>query len=579
MFRIRNSIRGVTLIDTLIGVALMVVVFVGIYGVFILSIDVVTNNKSRIGALALANESMEYLRSLPYDSIGTEGGIPSGSISQSEDVSLNNVAYSRRVLVLYLDKAADGLGGLDENSIIADVKQAKISVSWVNHGQTRTIVLVSEFAPPGIESNIPGGTISVEVVDAASTPLSGASVRIVNSTTNPAIDVTSSSDINGVVTFIGAPASSGYQITVSRLGYSTAQTYSATPELTNPSPGHLTVSEGQTTVTTLAIDVVGTFAINTFRQIYPETWADSFANESKISTSTAIVVSGGAAQLEDGELSGSVTSVSIEPAFVSNWTSASWDDATSTGNIISYHIYSGTNIVPDSVLSGNAAGFTKSPIDLTGVATSSYPLLVLKADLAGDGSGGTPVLNSWKLDYDEGPEPLSSIQYTLTGSKTVGINGSGDPVYKYDAAGSSGASASVTLVDMEWDVYALSVPASSGYDVAESCLPQPNTLTPGQNLVTNLYLDTHTTNSLIVDIRASDGTPIQNATVEISRAVFNASNVTASCGQVFFPGLSVGTIALENPYSITITASGYIPYAASDVEASGASTYSVVLTQ
>src|SRR3989344_5795420 len=76
-YRIRNTTyfprelrsRGVTFIDTVVGTALMLVVFLGIAGVFQLSIDVVTNNKARAGAIALANERMEYIRSLAYASI------------------------------------------------------------------------------------------------------------------------------------------------------------------------------------------------------------------------------------------------------------------------------------------------------------------------------------------------------------------------------------------------------------------------------------------------------------------------------------------------------------------------------
>src|SRR3990167_8059363 len=80
------SERGVTLIDTLVGSALMLVVFLGIAAAFQLSVDVVTNNKARAGAIALSDERMEYIRSLAYASIGTVGGVPSGAILQSETV-------------------------------------------------------------------------------------------------------------------------------------------------------------------------------------------------------------------------------------------------------------------------------------------------------------------------------------------------------------------------------------------------------------------------------------------------------------------------------------------------------------
>ena len=69
----------------------MLLVFVGISGAFQLSIELVSNNKARIGAAALAQEQMEYIRSLSYDSMGVQGGIPAGNVPQTEVIPLNGV--------------------------------------------------------------------------------------------------------------------------------------------------------------------------------------------------------------------------------------------------------------------------------------------------------------------------------------------------------------------------------------------------------------------------------------------------------------------------------------------------------
>src|SRR3990172_11037936 len=95
--------RGVTLIDTLVAVSLMVLIFMGIFGAFQLSVDVVTNNKARAGATALANERMEYIRSLTYSQVGTVGGIPAGIIPQVETIVLNGITYTRRTFIQYAD--------------------------------------------------------------------------------------------------------------------------------------------------------------------------------------------------------------------------------------------------------------------------------------------------------------------------------------------------------------------------------------------------------------------------------------------------------------------------------------------
>src|SRR3989338_2352394 len=146
--RTRCVSRGVSLIDTLVGTALMLVIFLGIAGAIQLSLDVVTNNKARAGAIALANERMEYIRSLAYASVGTVGGIPSGLMAQSETVALNSVSYTRRTVVEYVDDPGDGMGASDTNNITVDYKVAKVDVAWTSRIGTRHITLVTRISPP-----------------------------------------------------------------------------------------------------------------------------------------------------------------------------------------------------------------------------------------------------------------------------------------------------------------------------------------------------------------------------------------------------------------------------------------------
>lgn len=144
--------KGVTFIDTVVGVALMVVVFVGITSAFQLSVDVVTNNKARAGAVALANEHIEYIRSLPYASVGTVGGDPAGLLAQTENINQNGVAYTRRTLVVYVDDPKDGEGGGDQNAILRDYKAIKVELSWNGGNGVRTLFLVTRVSPPSLET-------------------------------------------------------------------------------------------------------------------------------------------------------------------------------------------------------------------------------------------------------------------------------------------------------------------------------------------------------------------------------------------------------------------------------------------
>lgn len=261
--RYRGAERGVTLIDTVFGTALMLLVFAGIVGAFQLSVDIVSNNKARAGAIALANERMEYLRSLSYSSLGVSGGIPSGTLAQTEAVSLNNISYTRRTFITYADDARDGVGSSDSNSITADYKVLKVEVLWTSGTTQRSVELVTRVSPLGVETTVPGGTLSLTVVDAQASALQNAQISILNTGANPDINLTTYSDSSGQAVFVGATTTGTYEVTITKSGYSTAQTYSASPSNPSPTPGHLAVLNNQTTSATFAIDILSSKTVVT----------------------------------------------------------------------------------------------------------------------------------------------------------------------------------------------------------------------------------------------------------------------------------------------------------------------------
>src|SRR3989344_5597540 len=227
---VRRGSRGVTLIDTLVATSLMVLIFMGIFGAFQLSVDVVTNNKARAGATALADERMEYIRSLTY--------------SQVETIVLNGITYTRRTFIQYADDPGDGLGAADTNSITADYRALRSDVYWTSRTGERHITVLSRMSPGGngIEAAVPGGTLTLNVVNSSLQAVSGAQLHIVNTGTTPpsqAIDFTTFTNTLGTASFIGATTTGAYQITVTKSGYSSAQTYGVTAQNTNPNPGDL----------------------------------------------------------------------------------------------------------------------------------------------------------------------------------------------------------------------------------------------------------------------------------------------------------------------------------------------------
>ena len=578
-YRLQTGSPGVTLIDTVVASGLMLLVFTGIVGVFRLSVDVVSNNKARAGAIALSDERMEYIRSLSYSSVGTSGGIPSGAIAQSETVSLNGVSYTRRTLIQYTDDPGDGLGSSDTNSISQDYKVAKVDVAWTTRLGTRSVVLVTRIEPPnGIETacppSAPCGTITVNVLDAASQPVAGAQVHIVNTSTVPTIDITTFTNTSGVVSFVGAPVASNYQVTVTKTGYSTDQTYNTS----NPVQGPLNVLTNQTTTVTILIDLLSSMTINTF-SLSTNTWTDSFTDESKIDpvTSYYIEIAGNQARFEGNQPwtgPADLRSQTITPVALSRWGVFSWNDTRPSQTTITYHVYyqSGGSaaLVPDSVLPGNSTGFsTGTSVDLSIVPADAYPSLILEAYLVAlDPSAPSPSIQDWSLTYQSGQG--IAIPFTIHGAKIIDY---GPPtVYKYNQTLTTNASGTLSISPIEWDAYTMTVAASTGYDIASSCQPQPVAVAPNTAVTTKLYLSPHTSNSLLVDVKSSAGVYLAGAAVRVTKGgSYDKTISTDACGQAFFGSLTNGT------YSITVSKTGYQTYGPSDLNVSGASRLSPIL--
>lgn len=576
---------GVTLMDTLVGTALMLVIFLGIAAAFQLSVDVVTNNKARGSAIALANERMEYMRSVSYASLGTSGGIPSGSIAQSEAVVLNGITFTRRTLVEYADDPKDGTGASDSNGITSDYKVGKVDIAWTSRNGTRHIALVSRFEPPAgmeIACTPPCGTLTVNVFNAASLALSGASVSIVNSGTSPAININTFTNVSGTASFIGAPAASGYQVVVSKTGYSTDQTYSTPPEQ------HITVSNNATAVRTSRIDVLGQKTIKTWTQILPATWTDTFADATKMASSATTTVAGGVARLTGSSgtypPTGDFQSISIAPSSLNKWKTFTASTSTPAQTEILFRFYdgSGATLIPDSAIPGNSAGIATSTVSLLGVSTTTYPSMRIGTTLTSGDPSVTPSVDSYSIAYDYGPTPLPSLAFSMIGAKVIS---NGPPtVYKYDNSLSSGAGASIALSNVEYDTYTIVVDAATtGYDVASVCQPQseygaigsPTTqfvFAPAAQTQTDIFLAAHTTHSLLVDVRlAATGALITNASVRLYKTGYDTTVTDGSCGQAFFGGLASGT------YSVEVSASGYTTYTNSAVSVSGTGRLSVTL--
>ena len=86
--------KGFSFIDVLIGTALVLIVFLGIFAVYQLGLKVISQSERKIAAIAIANQQIERIRNLPYESIGVKGGFPDGFLEASTSTLQNNIQYT-----------------------------------------------------------------------------------------------------------------------------------------------------------------------------------------------------------------------------------------------------------------------------------------------------------------------------------------------------------------------------------------------------------------------------------------------------------------------------------------------------
>lgn len=172
--RYQEENKGFTLVEVLISILILSVIISAAVAAFSQTAKHSRENKLSMTALNLANEAIEYIRSLEFAQVGTKivvGGTtiygdPAGDILQSRAKTVNNVEYTIKTTISWEEQGGWNLGDTDW-----DYKSVRVSV-----------------VPKGMESN-PYLTKVIETYisrDSTQPPLTGAniSLRIIRGWTN-----------------------------------------------------------------------------------------------------------------------------------------------------------------------------------------------------------------------------------------------------------------------------------------------------------------------------------------------------------------------------------------------------------
>jgi prepilin-type N-terminal cleavage/methylation domain-containing protein len=255
--------HGFTMIETIVALAVLGMFFASVGIILQGVLENIGSSRVRATALALAQQKMEVVRNLSYANVGTVGGIPQGTLAQTEQITINGLIFTVKTSVIYIDDPFDGV--MPADLINTDYKRARVEVTWGGAYPSRApLALVTNIVPKGIESIAGGGTLLIQVFNGGGLPVSNANITIDNTAVTPAIHMQTLTNTDGLVVIPGAPSCiTCYKITVTKQNYSTDKTYSSA-EVANPLQPEVTVIAGNLTQLSFAIDEVSTLVVNSY---------------------------------------------------------------------------------------------------------------------------------------------------------------------------------------------------------------------------------------------------------------------------------------------------------------------------
>jgi len=253
------SKNGFTLIESVIAVAIFALIAISVFQGFTGMMQAVKYARLKTTATALANEQFEIARNLSYADVGIVDGIPPGKIPSTQNIVRDGTEFEVKTVVRNIDDSFDGTIAGDPGDLSpSDYKLAELEISCDSCRDFEPLTFTTYIGPRGLESASTNGALFVKVFDASGQPIQSADVHIENNQEFPAIVIDDTTNKDGLLQIVDAPPGvEAYEITVSKFGYSTDQTYeSGALENPNPIKPHSTVALQTLTKLSFSIDKV-----------------------------------------------------------------------------------------------------------------------------------------------------------------------------------------------------------------------------------------------------------------------------------------------------------------------------------
>ena len=169
--RFRSDESGFTVVEYVMAAVILFIISTGIMTALAYAGTASASTAMHEAGLQLANQRIEQARNMPYDSLGTTTGYPTGTIVTPETVVVATPEGDLTfVVVTQVDWAVDSASNLSSD------KNVKVTVSWTTPRPGSVMV---ETNVVGKSSLTNAGDVKVNVVDSdTNAPVTGATITI-----------------------------------------------------------------------------------------------------------------------------------------------------------------------------------------------------------------------------------------------------------------------------------------------------------------------------------------------------------------------------------------------------------------
>ena len=143
--------RGFTFIEVVIAAAIFLIFAVGAYQGYAAVYSSIASSRHKALAADLANAQFEIVKNLPYASVGTIGGNPSGLVTAVVNVVRDNISFIVTTHIINVDDPYDGLAG-GADAFPADYKLVEINIECLTCKNLAPVVITGRIAPKNLET-------------------------------------------------------------------------------------------------------------------------------------------------------------------------------------------------------------------------------------------------------------------------------------------------------------------------------------------------------------------------------------------------------------------------------------------